>query len=90
MRQRRPSYVRISLKEGQGVGGGIFANESFGSLNPQRADVYLEQAWRLDADGNFLQAVPASRGVWIAQDAAGRPFRPLDTGKSGMPAWWSV
>lgn len=67
MRQRHPYHVRIHLKDG-GVIGGVFANQSFGSLNPRRTDVYLEEAWQFDEDGNLRQAVPNSRGLWISHE----------------------
>lgn len=44
MRQREPDYVRIHLKDGKGIVGGVFASRSFGSLDPARADIYLERA----------------------------------------------
>jgi hypothetical protein len=39
MRRRQPSYVRIHLKDTGVVVAGIFANRSFGSLDPRRADI---------------------------------------------------
>lgn len=68
MRRRQPDYVRIHLKDGQGIVGGVFAGQSFGSLDPKRADIYLEQAWQMDEDGNFRQAIPDSHGLWVAHD----------------------
>jgi hypothetical protein len=68
MHQQEPRYVRIHLKDGMGVVGGVFANQSFGSLDRGRGDLYLEQAWYLDDDGNFEQAVMDGHGVWIPHD----------------------
>ncbi len=68
MRQRRADYVRIHLKDGKGIVGGAFGNQSFGSLDPKRADIYLEQAWQLDDNGTFLKRIEDSRGLWVAHD----------------------
>jgi hypothetical protein len=68
LRQQKPRYIRIHLKDGKGMVGGVYADRSFGSLNPRRADIYLEEAWQLDEDGNFVQAIADSRGIWIAHD----------------------
>ena len=53
LRRPNPRYVRFQLKDGLGVVGGVFADHSFASINTARADIYLEQVWRLDEDGNF-------------------------------------
>jgi hypothetical protein len=69
MHQRQPGWIRIHLKDGQGLVGGVFGDRSFGSLDPQRADVYLEQAWQLDDQGGFVQVLPGTRGLWVSHDA---------------------
>ncbi len=68
VREPRGSYVRIHLKDGRGIVGGVFGEHSVASLDPHRADVYLQEAWRLDEEGNFVDAVLDSRGVWVAHD----------------------
>lgn len=68
MRKREPNYVRVHLKDGKGIVGGVFGGESFGSIDPKRADIYLEEAWQLADDGIFLRALPNSRGLWVAHD----------------------
>jgi hypothetical protein len=67
-RQQKGSWVKIQLKDDQGVVAGRFGDHSVASLDPRRADVYLEQAWRLDELGNFADPVVDTRGVWIAHD----------------------
>jgi hypothetical protein len=67
-RQQKGSWVKIQLKDDQGVVAGRFGDHSVASLDPRRADVYLEQAWRLDESGNFADPVVDTRGVWIAHD----------------------
>jgi hypothetical protein len=67
LRQGRPGFMRVHLKDGSMVGGEFFA-ESFASTTPERADLFLERAWQLDKDGNFEQALLDGQGIWIAHD----------------------
>lgn len=69
MHQQQPGWVRIHLKDEMGSVGGVFSDRSFGSLDPHRADVYLEQAWQLDEKGGFVQVLPGTRGLWVSHDA---------------------
>ena len=64
----RPAYVRIHLKDGKGVIGGVYARNSFGALDPPRGDIYLEQGWQLYDDGDFAQPIVDSQGVWVSKD----------------------
>jgi hypothetical protein len=57
-----------TLRYGKGVIGGKFSDCSFGSLEPNRQDLYLEEAWQLDENGNFVQPFADTIGVWIAHD----------------------
>jgi len=68
VRDPKGNWVRVYLRDGQGVIAGKFSVHSVASLDPKRADLYLEEAWLLDDDGKFDQPVPGSRGVWIAHD----------------------
>lgn len=68
VREPRGTYVRVHLRDGLGMVGGVFGDQSVASLDPKRADLYLQEAWRLDEEGNFVDAILDSRGVWIAHD----------------------
>lgn len=68
MRERRPAYVRVHLKDDKGIVAGVYADKSFVSLTPARTDIYLEEGWQLDEDGNFHRAILDSQGIWIAHD----------------------
>lgn len=68
VRNPRGNWVRIYLRDNQGVIAGKFSVHSVASLDPKRADLYLEEAWLLDENGRFDRTVPASRGVWIAHN----------------------
>jgi hypothetical protein len=68
VREPRGSWVKIQLKDGLGIIGGIYGSNSVASLDPRRADVYLEETWQLDEAGNFVGPVIDSQGVWVAHD----------------------
>lgn len=70
---RRPEgyYVQVWLKNDQVVAG-IYADDSFASTDRDRADLFLQQSWILDGDGDFWQPIPNSAGVWISHDCISR------------------
>ncbi len=49
--------------------GGRYSTDSFAADPPGPSDIYVEEVWQLDEDGNFIQPLPTTRGVWISQDA---------------------
>lgn len=63
-----PFYVRIKLRDGERVGG-FFSNQSFASAYPESEGVFLEQAWRLDNDGSFIEPLPGTGGVLVPQES---------------------
>ena len=67
--QKRSRYVRVHLKDGKGMIGGIYHKDSLASTDPDRPDLYLEQAWQLDSTGAFEKVLPGTSGVWISQHA---------------------
>lgn len=87
VKEKRGKYVRVHLKDGKGTIGGVYSLKSLGSINARRPDLFLEEAWLLDEDGNFTEPIPNSSGVWIAHDIMGyveflegldQPFEALD------------
>lgn len=71
VKAKRGKYVRVNLKDGKGRIGGIYSQNSLGSINARRPDLFLEEAWLLDEDGNFTARIPNSSGVWIPHDTMG-------------------
>jgi hypothetical protein len=71
VKEKRGKYVRVHLKGGKGKLGGVYSIKSLGSINARRPDLFLEEAWLLDEDGNFIEPIPNSSGVWIAHDIMG-------------------
>lgn len=68
LRLEQSAYVKIYLKDGRVIGG-EFSTRSFASTNPDRPDLFLERAWRLDEDHDFSQALVDNWGVWITHDS---------------------
>lgn len=62
-------YVRIHLKSDGVIIGGIYSTDSFAADPPRPSDIYIEEVWYLDADGNFTQPLPTTRGAWVSQEA---------------------
>jgi len=62
-----PYMVRAKLRDGERVGG-LFGPSSNASFYPEAQDLYLEQAWRLDNDGRFIDLVEGTRGLLIRRD----------------------
>ncbi len=71
IKEQRGKFVRVHLKDGRGTIGGVYSVKSLGSTNARRPDLFLEESWVLDEDGNFLAPIPNSSGVWIAHDTMG-------------------
>lgn len=66
--QRRTDFIRLRLKDGTLVGG-LYSDDSFASFYPEPRDLFLEEAWRLAADGSFVKPVPNSHGILVPHDA---------------------
>jgi hypothetical protein len=64
--QRRPVWVLAHLKSGRKIGG-IMAAGSAASSYPREGDLYVEQLWRVDEDGKFLERIEQSAGALIAR-----------------------
>jgi len=65
--KRQSFWVLAHLEGGQQVAGFLGAN-SFASTGPAPRDLYLEQGWRIDADGAFLDPIPGHEGILIRAD----------------------
>jgi hypothetical protein len=59
-----PGYVRVLTKDGIWVGG-YAGPQSFFTSYPEIREIYVEQAWSLDDDGEFQKPIEGSAGQWI-------------------------
>ena len=62
--QREPYWVKVTLKDGQTLGG-LYSSKSFASSNPEPEQIYLEQTWVLNEDGSFERAKNDTAGILI-------------------------
>jgi hypothetical protein len=59
--------IRVKLRDGERVGG-LFEPGSNASFYPEAQDLYLEQAWRLDRDGQFIEPMEGSAGLLVRRE----------------------
>ncbi len=65
--RREVCWVLVHLGDGRRIGG-WFGENSYASLYPDSGHLYLEQLWRLDDQGAFLEAVEGSQGIVLRPD----------------------
>jgi len=57
-------WIRARLKGGGWVGGQMVYG-SVSSIYPRAREVYVREAWILDAEGKFVKRRAGTRGIWI-------------------------
>jgi hypothetical protein len=57
-------YVRFHRKEGKDLGG-YFGKNSFAASSPNKEQIYVEEVWRLDEDGKFIERVEGTEGAMV-------------------------
>lgn len=62
--QQQPVWVIVTLTDGRKIGG-LFAENSYASSFPLPEQIYLEEIWRLDENGQFIEAIKGTKGVII-------------------------
>jgi len=65
--KRRPAWVLFHLKTGQKLGG-LFWLNSTASAFPNTADIYVEEVWRVDSQGRFLERIDQTAGALVKRD----------------------
>jgi hypothetical protein len=60
-------FLRVYTSDNTWVGGRL-GEGAYVSGYPEVREIFLDEAWELDEDGVFLQAVPRTAGVWIRCD----------------------
>ena len=58
----------IHLNNGRIIGG-LYGPDSFVSSYPEEEDVYLQEIWKIDEEGRFMEKIPDSKGLLINHDA---------------------
>ena len=57
-------WIIVHLKDGRKIGG-RFDTDSFASSYPAEEQIYLEEVWKLDKEGAFVEPIKRSRGIVI-------------------------
>lgn len=74
-------FVLVQFNDGSHVGG-VFAEGSLALTSPEQQGLYLVNEWILDAEANFQEQIPATRGILIPSTADIRWVRILQSGSS--------
>lgn len=63
--EKRPArFILFHLRNGKLLGG-LFAEASFASSFPCEPDIFVEQVWRVDEDGRFIEQVEGTAGCYL-------------------------
>lgn len=62
--KRNAQWVIIHLRDRRLIGG-KFGKESFASSSPAEEQIFIEQVWKIDKDGNFLKPIERSKGMLV-------------------------
>jgi len=62
--KREAFWVIVHLKDGRKIGGRFDIN-SFASSYPAEEQIYLEEVWRLDENGGFIEPIERSKGILV-------------------------
>jgi hypothetical protein len=66
-RQKRGFWIIVHLKNGKKIGG-IYGLSSYASAYPEEKELYLQEVWKLDKGGNFVEPIDRSKGMIIFKD----------------------
>jgi hypothetical protein len=59
--------VRFHRKDGKDLGG-YFGENSFAASSPNGQEIYVEEVWRLDEDGRFIEPVEETQGAIVNRE----------------------
>ncbi|MCD3202868.1 DUF6338 family protein [Clostridium botulinum] len=65
--KRESYFILVHLKDSSIIGG-LYKGNSYTSSYPNKQDIYIEEVWNVDENGNFKSKVPNSKGAWIDKD----------------------
>ena len=61
---REPCFMLIHLKSKNTIGG-LFKDSSFASSFPASEDIYLEEIWKINEKGEFIEKLPQTAGMLV-------------------------
>ena len=62
--KRESFWIIVHLKDGRRIGGKYDTN-SFASSYPAEEQIYLEEVWKLDENGRFIEPIERSKGILV-------------------------
>ncbi|MFO0795308.1 MAG: DUF6338 family protein [Candidatus Brocadiaceae bacterium] len=65
--KRKVFWVIVHLKDKRKIGG-KYGKNSFASSYPAEEQIYLEEVWKLDESGRFVEPIERSKGIIILND----------------------
>lgn len=65
--KREPYWILIHLKNGGRIGG-KYGRDSFASSYPADEQIYLQEVWEIDENGQFLEPIEDSKGVIVSAE----------------------
>jgi hypothetical protein len=60
-------YILFHRKEGKDLGG-YFGENSFATSSPNGQEIFVEEVWRLDEGGRFIERVEGTRGAIVNRE----------------------
>jgi hypothetical protein len=61
-------FMLIHLNKGRIIGG-LYGIDSFASSYPEKEDIYLQEVWKVDEEGRFIEKIPGSKGLLVNGEA---------------------
>ena len=65
--RRKECFMLIHLNN-ERIIGGLYGAESFASSYPEEEDVYLQEVWKIDEEGRFMERIPGAKGLLVNHD----------------------
>jgi hypothetical protein len=65
---REPCYALIHLKNGKLIGA-FYGGRSFASSYPESEDLYFQEVWKVNEEGEFISQINSTKGLLISKDS---------------------
>lgn len=62
--KRELCFMLIHLNNGKMIGG-LYGMDSFASSYPEKEDLYLQEVWKIDSEGKFIEKILGSKGLLV-------------------------
>jgi len=60
-------FMLIHLNNGKMIGG-LYGTASFTSSYPEKEDIYLQEIWKIDTEGKFIEKIEGTKGLLVNYD----------------------